>query len=80
MTNEIDVKAEKLRLRKVVKRINEGVKTAETYSSGFANEKVIVSVFKIMSVEQLEQLRYLLNQIIKKKKIQRRINDTSSNR
>lgn len=69
MTN----KEYKNNVRKVVKRINEGTKTAESYGTGLMTEKVLVSTFKMLTIPQLKQLRYLLNQIIKQKTISKKI-------
>lgn len=69
------LKEEREKYKKVVKRINNGVKTAESYGTGLACEKVLVSTFNLMTIAQLEQMRYILNQIIKKKKIYKKINE-----
>lgn len=69
---------DKISLRKLAKRIKDGEKTAESYGTGLAQEKVIVSAYNTMTIKQLEQLRYILNQIIKKKKIFKRIQKNDS--
>lgn len=68
-------KDDKIKFKKVVKRIEEGTKTAESYGTGLATERVLVSSFNLMTIRQLEQLRYILNQIIKKKKILKSANE-----
>jgi len=68
---------EKVKLSKFYKRIRDGVKTADSYSSGFAMEKVIVASYETLTIEQLEKLRYIMNQIIKKKKIKLKIKNES---
>lgn len=75
MTN----KEYKEQLKKTVKRINNGTKTAENYGTGLATERVLVSTFNIMTIQQLEQIRYLINKIIKKKKILKQITNKHDN-
>lgn len=67
-------KEDRIKFKKVVKKIDDGTKTAESYGTGLATERVLVSSFNLMTIQQLEQLRYILNQIIKKKKILKKVN------
>jgi len=56
--------------RKVAKRIlDAGSRTKETFGSKLPMAQVVVGAYRTMTIEQLEQVRYLLNQIIKEKKI-----------
>ena len=65
---------------KLGRRIAKGMEDAETFGTRLGQEKLIVAAYKTMTVEQLEDLRYILNQIIKlKKEVKRtraRDNDT----
>ncbi len=58
---------------RLLKNINRNVKKAESYNTGLVAEKLIVASYETMTIRQLEQLRYVLNQIIKKKKIYKRM-------
>lgn len=62
-------------LKKVMKQIRRGIETAETYGTGLAGERLIVASYETMTIKQLESLRYILNKIIKKKKILKSIHD-----
>ncbi len=64
----------KKKLGAVLKKINKGVKSAESYNTGLVAEKLIVASYDSMQIAQLEKLRYILKKIIKKKKILKRIN------
>lgn len=63
--------------RNVQQLINSASRNQETFGSRFPMASIVVGAYKIMTIEQLEQLRYILNKIIKQKKILKRINDTS---
>lgn len=60
-------------LKKVMRQIKKGIKTADEYGTGLAGEKLIVASYETMTIKQLESLRYILNKIIKKKKILKKI-------
>ncbi len=64
---------EEKQIKAVLKKIKKGVKTAESYNTGLVAEKLIVASYDTMQIAQLEKLRYILNKIIKKKKILKRI-------
>lgn len=72
-------KPTKQEVRKIQRRITDGMKTAETYGTGLACEKLIVASYDMLTIKQLEQTRYILNQIIKKKKILKRANKNEIN-
>lgn len=67
-------KPTKKEILKIKRKITDGMKKAESYGSGLACEKLIVASYDLLTIPQLEQTRYLLNQIIKKKKIYKRAN------
>ena len=48
-------------------------KGTKDYGSGLAGEHLIVSAYKTMPLAKLEAMRSLINEIIKEKKIYRRI-------
>jgi len=53
----------------IIKKIQKESKNAEDYNTGLVGEKLIVSAYKSMSLEKLEKMRYIINKIIKDKKI-----------
>ncbi len=57
----------------LMKKINKGIKKADSYDSGLLGEKIIVSAYETMTIENLERLRYVLNGTIKKKKELKRV-------
>lgn len=71
-------KTQTQRIDRLVKQIYKGTKDAESYGSGLAQEKIIVSAYKTMTIEQLEALRYIMNKIIKQKRIARSIKENES--
>ena len=74
------IKSDQQRVDRVIKQIYDGIKTAETYNSGLAQEKLIVASYKTMSIQQLEALRYILNKIIKQKKLIKVIKENERNK
>lgn len=56
------------------KGIKKDIKDVDNYHSGLINEGLIVAAYKQMSISDLEKLRFVLNKIIAKKKIFRRVN------
>jgi len=68
------LKAEKERMKKVVDKIERVTERQKVYGTGLMAEKVISATFDIMTIAQLEDVRYLLNQKIKEKKIYKKIN------
>ena len=65
----------KTKVMKWADKMIEGIPEAESYKSGLIGEGIIVSAFKTLPISELEKLRFVLNQIIEKKKILRRAND-----
>ena len=53
----------------IMKKINKEGKNAETYNTGLAGERLIIATYKTMPIEKLEKMRYIINKIIKSKKI-----------
>jgi len=74
------IKGDQQRIDRVIKQIYNGIKTAETYNSGLAQEKLIVTSYKTMTIQQLEALRYILNKIIKQKKLIKVIKENERNK
>ena len=52
----------------LIKRINKESKKAETYNTGLLGEQMIVASYKIMPLDKLEKMRFIINKIIKQKK------------
>jgi len=51
----------------------ESKKSQKSYNSGLLGEHLIASSYKIMTLKDLEKTRFLINEIIKEKKIYKRI-------
>ena len=56
----------------IIKKIEKESENAEDYNTGLVGEKLIVSSYKTMSLEKLEKMRYIINKIIKDKKIHKK--------
>ncbi len=52
----------------LMKRINKETKKAEKYGTGLVGEQMIVGSYKIMPLDKLEKMRFIINKIIKQKK------------
>jgi len=64
---------------KVIKTIQKESKNAERYNTGLLGEQMIVASYKSMTLDKLEKLRFIMNQIIKKKKEMKRVENAKSN-
>ena len=62
------------RRKKAIKKIERVSEKQKHYGTGLMCEQVISATFDIMTIEQLEDVRYLLNQKIKEKKLYKKIN------
>jgi len=51
-----------------MKRVTKESKNAEKYNTGLVGEQMIVGSYKIMSINKLEKMRFIINKIIKQKK------------
>jgi len=60
-------------VRVVRKLIKSSEHVTEVYGSGLLSNKLIVGSYESMTIVQLEELRYIMNQIIKKKKLLKRL-------
>jgi len=72
--NKTDWIAESYKLDKLKERTDRAKKRLHEHSSGMLVEKLLLSSFDLLTIKQLEDIRYILNQEIKKKKIMKRIN------
>ena len=52
----------------LMKRINKESKNAEKYNTGLVGEQMIVASYKVMPLDKLEKMRFIINKIIKQKK------------
>ena len=52
----------------LIKKINKESKKAEHYGTGLVGEQMIVASYKIMPLDRLEKMRFIINKIIKQKK------------
>ena len=52
----------------LIKKINKESKKAEKYGTGLVGEQMIVASYKIMPLDRLEKMRFIINKIIKQKK------------
>jgi hypothetical protein len=69
-----------VRIGKLLKNIQDDTKYSEDYNTGLIGENIIVSSYKQMPLDKLEKVRYIINQIIKKKKEYRKVNDANDNK
>jgi len=53
----------------IIKKIQKESENSEDYNTGLIGEKLIVASYKTMPLEKLEKMRYIINKIIKDKKI-----------
>ena len=58
----------KEKLFDLMKRVTKESKNAEKYNTGLVGEQMIVGSYKIMSINNLEKMRFIINKIIKQKK------------
>ena len=58
----------KVKVFDLIKRINKESKRAEKYGTGLIGEELIVASYKIMPLNKLEKMRFIINKIIKQKK------------
>ena len=56
---------------KIFSEISKDSKKQESYNTGLLGENIIVASYKKMPTEKLEKMRYIINKIIKNRKIQR---------
>jgi hypothetical protein len=63
------------KLTRIVNKILRASDDVETFGSGIMNEKLIIAAYETMTIAQLESMRYILKNIIKKKKIIKRIRE-----
>jgi len=63
------------RLGRKVKEISRNAEKEESFGTGLIGEKLIISLYRAMSLDQLEKMRYIINKIIKKKKEMRRVDE-----
>jgi hypothetical protein len=76
-----DLIREQKKYLKIISHIDKASRKVEGYNTGLIGEKVIVATFDLLGVGQLCDIRYLLNAVIKKKKIDmmRRANNDPPN-
>ena len=53
----------------LIKKIQRESKDVPDYNTGLVGEKLIVSSYKSMTIDKLEKMRYIINKIIKDKKV-----------
>lgn len=63
------------KLEKLEKKRKHAINTINMFPTNTMVEKVIISSCKKLTIRQLENIRYLINQEIKIKKIMKRIHD-----
>lgn len=56
--------------KKIKGEIKKGV---DDYHTGLVGEQIIVASYQIMPIEKLEKMRFIINKIIKKKKIAQKV-------
>lgn len=61
--------------KKIKKEIKKGV---DDYHTGLVGEQIIVASYQTMPTEKLESMRFIINKIIKKRKIAKRIRESQS--
>ena len=70
-----------LKASKYVKDIfKEASVSTDSYNVNIVGESMIIALMKKMDLEKLEQLRYIINNIIKEKKEQIQINESNKNK
>ena len=56
------------KINNLMKTIAKNTESAEDYHTGLVGEKIIVSSYETMSIDQLVKMRYIINKLIQKKK------------
>lgn len=65
---------------KLKDKINEEMKTTKPMGTGLIGEVMIISAYKTMEIKQLEGLRFIINKIIREKKIRKKIMESQKNK
>jgi hypothetical protein len=61
------------KVSKLINEITKESKNVEEFHTGMVGENIFIASYQRLPVEKLEQIRYIINKIIKKKKELRRV-------
>ena len=59
----------------IINKVKEKGKTAQSLNTGLVGENIFIASFEMLPLEKLESMRFIINKIIKDKKIQQKMNE-----